>query len=395
MHLRHALPLVLLTSGCALEPETPVFLSGTVLETDGTPWRGGPLTLMRPRKLPGPRPLPGEPPTGQPTLAYEPWAQVTPDADGLFLHELSARDTGADLLERPTPWASLKNFQLHLPPVDGARDFLALHFVLDVDVPPLRRWDSRVQSHPDAAGVKLSWVDVPALADIPSHTYAVQARGEWGVVWTQDTRSGEAFLGPEMLEDFAPPFAYVQARARGQRSWIQSALEYTDVHEAPPVPLPFTGAVPVSRGQPCETDAVVDPCPFTDGKLESKRVPISRFGSLEDELVFRLREPTRPRRVLIRGHTGTRPQEVFHVEGSLEGGAWVALGQSAPAPELGDAPYTDDVNTQFSFERDVDIPLAGGAPLVDKVRVYSLGTVPGLPTPSRGYFTQLREVSVF
>ncbi|MFY1829459.1 hypothetical protein ACN47A_26335 [Myxococcus fulvus] len=396
MRMRHALPLVLLASGCALEPESPVFLSGTVLELDGTPWRGGPLTLMRPRKLPGTAPLPGEPPTGRPTLAYEPWAQVTPDAEGLFLLELTARDTGADGLERPTPWADVEAFKLLLPPVDGARDFLRFHFTRDVDLPPLRRWDSRVQSHPDVGGVRLSWVDVPALADIPPHTYALQARGEWGVVWTQDTRSGEAFLGPEMLEDFAPPLAYVQAHARGERSWIQSGLSYTDVHEAPPLPLPFTGVVPTSRGQPCETDeGVVEPCPFTDGKLESQRVPVSPYGSLKEELVFRLREPIHPRRVLIRGHSSTRPQEVFHVEGSLEGGAWAPLGRSAPIPALGDAPYADDVATQIAFERDVDIPLAEGAPRVDKVRVFSLGAVPGLPTQSRGYFSQLREVSVF
>lgn len=399
-HLLTGLAVCVLTSsGCALEPESPVFLSGTVLEPDGSPWRGAPLTLMRPRRLEGTQPLPGQPPSGRPTLAYEPWAQVTPDAQGLFLHELTARDTGADGLERPSPWSELDAFQLHLPPRDGARDFLAFHFTRDVDLPPLRRWVSQVRSSEDAGGVRLSWVDVPPLADIPEHGYFVQARGESGVVWSQETRSGEAWLGPEMLEDFAPPLAFVQARAAGSRSWFQSNLGYVDVHEVPPVPLPFTGRIPFSRGQPCATEGgVVEPCPFTDGKLDTARVPIPPTGSLAQVLILRLREPVHPRRVLVRGNSNTSFTEaVMYVEGSLEGGPWQPLGHATAPPALEAAPYTDDVSTQVAFERDLDVPLREDTPLVDRVRIYSEQrsvTPPDAP-PLRGYFSQLREVSVF
>ncbi|NTX07625.1 hypothetical protein [Myxococcus sp. CA040A] len=393
-HLLMGLACAITSAGCALEPESPVFLSGTVLESDGSPWRGAPLTLMRPRRLDGPQPIPGQAPNGRLTLAYEPWAQVTPDAQGLFLHELTARDTGADQLERPSPWSSLSTFQLHLPPLDGARDFLAIHFMLDVDLPPLRRWDSQLRASEDAGGVRLTWVDVPPLADIPEHGYFVQARGESGVVWSQETRSGEAWLGPEMLEDFAPPLAFVQARAVGGRSWFLSVLEYVDVHEAPPVPLPFTGRIPFSRGQPCETDdGVVDPCPFTDGKLESVKVPTPMYGSLEQVLIIRLREPVHPRRVLMRGHNSTFMEEVLHVEGSLEGGAWQPLGQDTLILALDTPPHTDDRNTQVAFERDVDAPLREDTPLVDRVRIYT--AKPSSNPPMRGYFHQLREVSVF
>jgi hypothetical protein len=390
------LPLCLALSGCALEPDDPVYLSGTVLEADGSPWRGGPLTLMRPRKVDI---TPNEYGVETWRTRYEPWAEVTPGADGLFLHRLDARDTGADDLDRPHPWTSLDVFQLHLPRTDGGRDFLWAQFIRDADLPPLRPWNSNVRTVDEAGGLRLAWDALPPVADIPEPTYSVQLLGETGVAWQTLARSGEPSLTPELMEDFTDGTARVQAVSRGSRTWFKQTLYYNAVSEAPPVPLPFTASVPASRGASCAVKSnPIEPCPFTDGRLEWVRVP-SSGNALAQDLSIQLREPVRPRRVILRGlDTASGPGEVLHVEGSVDGETWLPLGDTAPFPEVSSTPYTDDPANQTGRERFVDVPLRADAPAVSHIRLWLTATWseqgPGGPR-GRGYFWSLREVSVF
>ncbi len=382
MRLSRLLPLCLTLAGCALEPDDPIYMSGTVLEADGTPWRGGPLSLMRPRMLAG-------------TPQYEPWAEVTPDAEGLFLHRLTARDVGADGLERPHPWTSDRRFQLHLPRTDGGRDFLALDLERDVDLPPLRRWDSRVRTVDDAGGVRLFWEPVVPTADIPEPDYFVRLRGEDGLAWQVRANSGEARLTPELVEDFTHQ-AHVQSRAHGTRAWFKNTVSYDAVSEPPPVPLPFAPVVPASRGAGCSLKSgPIASCPFTDGKLALARVGRGN-DSVPSELFLQLKAPVRPRQVIVRGLRSLA--RVLHVEGSVDGKTWLPLGDSAPFPDLLDlldhTPYEDDPEQLDPDEQYVDVRLAADAPAVSHLRL-SVTSVYSNGETGQGSFSRLREVSVF
>lgn len=389
MRLSRLLPLCAALSGCALEPDDPIYLSGTALTADGSPWRGGPLTLMRPRKVDLHYDAHHQ---ELYSTRYEPWAEVTTDADGLFLHRLDARDVGADMLEHPHPWTSITLFQLHLPRTDGGRDFLAFEFDSDVDLPPLRPWEGHVRTEDDAGSVRLFWEPWVPTADIPEAASFVLVRGEDGLAWKAQARSGEATLDAELLEDFAD-HARVQTRARGSRRWFKRSLYYDAVSESPPVPLPFSGVVPVSRGAGCSVKSgAFQPCPFTDGRLESTQVLIGG-NALPADLFVQLKEPVRPRRVVVRGLRGFG--DVFYVEGSMDGKTWLPLGENRGFVDLNmPMPYEDDPRRFTDVEQFLDVPLAADAPGVSHLRLrmtqtYSSGEV------GAGSFSELREVSVF
>ncbi|MCP3142946.1 hypothetical protein [Pyxidicoccus xibeiensis] len=392
MRLSRLLPLCLAMTGCVMDPDEPVFLSGTVLEADGSPWQGGPLTLMRPRTV-------GEGATAY--SEYEPWGEVPVAADGGYVHRLAARDTGADELPRSSPWSDVTAFQLHLPTgVDGAGDYMEFHFKRDVHLPPLRRWDSRVRLVEVAAGLRLAWEAVPPAGDIPEPRVFVRVHGATGLAWLIREGEGEPWLYPELLEDFTDGQARVQARSQGLRPWVPGPdidTGYSVMHEAPPVPLPFTGRVPASRGADCQVEKlVVSPCPFTDGKLGAVVLP--RPGnSLAKELVVRLRQPLRPARVIVRGLYNPAPEMVLHVEGSADDATWQPLGQSAPLSRGDEIPATNDFSTLGNAQHFVDVRMPPGAPMVTRVRLrlsYA-STGEGQPPSGPGYFATLREVSVF
>ncbi|MCY1018498.1 hypothetical protein [Pyxidicoccus sp. MSG2] len=389
MRLSRLLPLCLTLAGCALEPDDPIYVSGTALAADGTPWRGGPLTLMRPRKVAAP---PNEYGGEVYATRYEPWAEVTPDAQGLFLHRLSARDVGADGLEHPHPWTSVNQFQLHLPRTDGGRDFLSFEFIRDVDLPPLRPWEGHVRTVDEAGGVRLSWEPVVPTADIPEPDYFVQLRGEDGIAWQLRAGSGEPRLRPELVEDFTHS-ARVQAVSRGMRAWFKNSLYYDAVSESPPVPLPFAAVVPASRGAGCALKSgTFSPCPFTDGRLELARAAIGE-NFLPSELFILLEEPVRPRRVIVRGLDGFG--DVLHVEGSVDGKTWFPLGDSAPFSDVvASIPYEDDPATATLGEQYLDVALAPDAPGVGRIRLWMTDRYTD-GSSGMGQFSRLREVSVF
>ncbi|AKQ70309.1 hypothetical protein A176_007221 [Myxococcus hansupus] len=387
------LPLCLSLLACAMEPDDPVFLSGTALEADGTPWRGGPLLLTRPLPLP-------TSPTSSPRMRFETWAEVTPDADGLFLHRLTARDTGADDIRRPIPWADDNAFQLLLPPrADGGRDFYAFELHRDSDVPPLRQWSSNVRSVEATGGVRLAWDAMPSIVDVPEPHYFVEARGPTGRAWLIRTaQQEEPWLGPELLEDFTDGHAHVQAFSAGARVWVHTSLYFFAVHDAPPFRLPVEGRVPISRGVDCRGGTrIVSPCPFTDGRLEAVNVP-GPPQALATELTLVLPQPARPRQVVIRGASVVGPPgQVFHVEGSVDGSDWRLLAKSAVLPDPTSGPYLDETNSDSGGqEYYVRLELPVNVPEVREVRVWF-----GVPTPGGGPpgFKQsirtLREVSLF
>ncbi|WP_164011915.1 hypothetical protein [Pyxidicoccus trucidator] len=391
MRLHRLLPLCVALGGCALEPDDPIYLSGTVLQADGSPWRGGPLSLLRPRKVDfrlnefGSEVF---------STRYEPWAGVTPDAEGLFLHRLNARDVGADGLDHPHPWTDVTAFQLHLPREDGGKDFLSFQATLDADLPPLRPWESHARTVDEAGGVRLDWEPVVPTADIPEPEYFVLLQGQDGVAWKVLAGSDAPWLTPELAEDFTTQ-ARVQAVSKGARVWFKNTLYYNAVSESPPVPLPFAGQVPASRGAGCALKSgPLEPCPFTDGRLTLARVG-TRKESLPEELFILLKEPVRPRRVILRGLDSLG--DVLHVEGSVDGTTWLPLGDSAPFPPFGTsvpAPYVDDPAEQAAEELYLDVALAAEAPAVSRLRLWLTARYSDGST-GVGQFSRLREVSVF
>jgi hypothetical protein len=389
MRLSRLLPLCLTLAGCALEPDDPVYLSGTALAADGTPWRGGPLTLMRPRKVDFHLDESGG---DVYSTRYEPWAEVTPDAQGLFLHRLTARDVGADSLEHANPWTDVTAFQLHLPRTDGGREFLWFQFNRDVDLPPLRPWESHVRTVDETGGVRVSWEPVVPSADLPEPNYFVRLLGEDGIAWQVRAGSGEPWFRPEMAEDFNARVR-VQAVARGSRVWFKNTLYYEAVSESPPVSLPFAPVVPASRGAGCALKSgTFSPCPFTDGRLELARVAVGD-DVLPKELFILLEEPMRPRRVLVRGLDGFG--DVLHVEGSVDGKTWLPLGDSAPLPDtVPSVPYEDDPATVTIDEQYLDVALAPDAPVVGRIRLWMTDHYTD-GSSGMGQFSRLREVSVF
>ncbi|QSQ21705.1 hypothetical protein JY651_42200 [Pyxidicoccus parkwayensis] len=389
MRLSRLLPLCLALSGCALEPDDPIYLSGTALEADGSPWHSGPLTLMRPRKVDV---HVNEYNQELYATRFEPWAEVTTDADGLFLHRVNARDVGADFVTRPSPWTSDTLFQLHLPRADGGRDFLSFDFASDVDLPPLRPWDSSVHTVDEAGGVRLSWEPMSPTADIPEPQYFVLLRGEDGPAWQVHVGEGEPWLRPEMLEDFTRE-ARVQAVARGSRIWFRTSLYYDAVSESPPVPLSLAPGVPASRGAACSLKSrAFTTCPFTDGKLALTQVGIGD-DVLPKELFLTLKEPVRPRRLILRGLEAFG--DVLHVEGSVDGKTWLPLGNGPLLPHgFSHPPYADDPAELSDQEQYVDVTLSAEAPVVSRIRLFMDSRyTDGSSGP--GQFSRLREVSLF
>ncbi|WIG93910.1 hypothetical protein [Myxococcus sp. SDU36] len=393
LRLTPLLPLCLSLLACAMEPDDPVFLSGTAQEADGSPWRGGPLLLTRPRPVP-------VPPNTPPRVRFEPWAEVTPDAAGLFLHRLTARETGADEIVRPIPWAAPNAFQLVLPPrADGGRDLIAMELNRDSDAPPLRQWNSNVRATEAPGGVMLAWDDMPQVADIPEPRYFVEARGPTGRAWLIRTGEQEApWLGPELLEDFTDGHAHVQAFSSGTRVWVHTSLPYFAVHDAPPFRLPFEGRVPISRGADCRGGRnVVSPCPFTDGRLEAVNAP-GPPQALATELTLILPRPVRPQQVVIRGAGVVGPPgQVLHVEGSVDGKDWQLLSTSPVLPDPTSGPYLDETNSDSgSQELYVRLELPVDVPEVREVRVWFGKPRPdGGPPPFKQSISTLREVSLF
>ncbi|MFP2958132.1 hypothetical protein ACLEPN_09925 [Myxococcus sp. 1LA] len=387
------LPLCLSLLACAMEPDDPVFLSGTALEADGSPWRGGPLLLTRPLPVPVPENTPLR-------MRFEPWAEVTPGEDGLFIHRLTAKDTGADEIRRPIPWAEPNAFQLLLPArADGGRDLLTFKLNRDSDAPPLRQWQSNVRADEAPGGVLLTWDAMPQVADIPEPQYFVEARGPTGRAWLIRTAEQEApWMGPELLEDFSDGHAHVQAFSSGARVWVHTSLYYFAVHDAPPFPLPFEGRVPISRGADCRGGRnVVRPCPFTDGRLEAVTAP-GPPQALATELTLILPQPLRPRLVVIRGARVIGPPgQVLHVEGTVNGNDWRLLGTSPVLPDPTTGPYADEMNADSgSQELYVRLELPVDVPEVREVRVWFGKPQPnGAPPSFKQSMSTLREVSVF
>ncbi|WP_426755918.1 hypothetical protein [Myxococcus sp. Y35] len=387
------IPLCLSLLACAMEPDDPVFLSGTAQEADGSPWRGGPLTLTRPLPVPAPENTP-------PRMRFEPWAEVTPGEDGLFLHRLTARDTGADEIQRPIPWADGNAFQLLLPPrTDGGRDLLAFKLDRDSDAPPLRPWLSNVRAAEARGGALLEWDDMPQVADIPEPIYFVEARGPTGRAWLIRTaEQEEPWLGPEIIEDFTDGHARVQAYSWGSRVWVHTSLYYFAIHDAPPFRLPFDGRVPVSRGAACRVSTrQLDICAFTDGSLEAVPVPQVQ-NALATELTVVLPQPVRPRQVVVRGaRVVGAPGQVLYVEGSVDGNAWAPLGTSPVLPDPTSGPYLDETNADSGAqELYVRLELLEDAPEVREVRVWFGKPLPdGGPPSFKASLSTLREVSVF
>jgi hypothetical protein len=378
-------------AACELEPGDPVFLSGRVLEADGAPWQGEALPLLK--RLP-PQPLADagafDPERESP---FGPWRSVTPDAEGRFVQRLTGRDVGASF-GHTTSYVD-PTFRLQLPArADGAEDQLTFRLFSDAELPPLRRWDSALTQVSGDGGVQLHWAPAVSDEDLRPHEYEVQVHSAQGRAWrTAHVDAASALLMPELLEDFGAPEVRVSAFTFGQRSWVASRVDYELMHHSPRLPLALPGRIPESRGAACSVNGVaLQPCPFTDGRLEDVALTPPATPDVSPALVLQLPAPLRPGRILVRGVELARFSNIVQVDGAQEGQPWQRLVRT----ERREFEYRP-MDEFYDLERaDLDLPLEG-APAVTQLRLRLLFQNQG-PEDTQEFeqsLRSLREVSVF
>lgn len=377
-------------AACELEPSDPVFLSGRVLEADGAPWRGEPLPLLK--RLPPEPPADGGAfdPEREPT--FGPWRTVTPDTEGRFLQRLTGRDLGASF--GSTTFVD-PTFRLQLPArADGAEDQLTFRLFSDAELPPLRRWDSALTLAPVDGGVQLHWAPAVSDEELAAHEYEVQVHAAQGRAWRATSAdAASALVTPELVEDFGAPEVRVSAFTFGQREWVASRVDYELMHHSPRLPLTLSGRIPESRGAACSVNGVaLEPCPFTDGRLEDVTLTPPATPDVSPALVLQLPAPLRPGRILVRGVELARFSNIVQVDGAQEGQPWQRLVRT----ERREFAYRP-MDESYDLERaDLDLPLEG-APAVTQLRLRLLFQNQG-PEDTQEFeqsLRSLREVSVF
>ncbi len=332
--LSRLLPLLVLGTACEPAPDAPLFYVGQALREDGTPWAGAEVELQRSSnevEQRGAEPL------------FEPWVTVKAGEDGRFLHELRVFDIrrfGSD----PQPGLPARMCRVRLPPSrDGGRS--SLHFVMsvsDADLPPMRAWHSGLRHTLEDTRAVLSWEPVPPVHDTPVLSYRTVLRSGETVLWQELASETGGSLPLDLGEDFPALTLSAEAYGWGSRQWFPLSggggfLGYELVHESPRVSLPSAPVrLPVSRGARCNLHAVVygaegapvlgpllEPCPLTDGRLDS----FFAFTPESSDLLLVLSEPSVPRRALFRGLSTFELAWVrkASLEGSADGETWHLL----------------------------------------------------------------------
>lgn len=282
--------------GCAPAPEDPLFAFGSLEAPDGTPTTGT-LSVLRAdcgdfgcdMIVPGP----GNP--GLPFLEpeYRPFTEVTTDADGTWMLEL----TRFDATEYTQQGAQMRMFKIvaqpdaTLPPVEATYRYESA----DVDLPPLRQWNAQASVTLNPAGD--AWtISTSAPPPIPEQELprlneglpiGTHRTGAYGISFI-DAYEQEVWFEPagvtkdlplEVLEDYVVAWKVLATHAG---TWFAPTLlggqTYSTVTQAFPIVElpPHTPRVPLSRGQSCSLHAwdmslieTLSPCPATDGLLHS------------------------------------------------------------------------------------------------------------------------------
>ncbi len=426
--------LALLATGCELMPEDSVFLYGDVRHPDGSPAGGSLIQVDRAQAdLDDWNDL-GDP--GQRVWDYEPYTKATAEASGGFTLETLAGDLRTEGYTQEGWEVTVRHRFRVYPPLapDGSGVFAVLDFEGDADLPTLRPWDWGLTV---GEGLSLSFAAAPPAPETPptatlSEAYigaeryvlypttpgpVLQLHGGDGLVWHQSPATSPWVPSAYVLEDFDAVEAQVRAASDGL--WYfeplgvgSSDLDFHLEWRSPRVALPRGTLRPVSRGMTCSPAPVDRPCPFTDGRLEPVRtIPV---GGTEDDsgveaLTFSLNAPTRLSRVVVRNldtTLGALGRLRVVVEGSVDDGAWVTLGnfltvlwdatkpeRSFPRPSMvsaNDSPFGEGPIEPFIPHLFLDAPLTSELP-VRRVRLRV--TTEGWGTS--GELVQLGEVSLF
>ncbi|NMO16611.1 hypothetical protein HPC49_21595 [Pyxidicoccus fallax] len=426
--------LALLATGCKLMPEDSVFLYGDVRLPDGSPAGGSLIQVDRAQADLDDWNNPGDP--DQRVWNYEPYTEVTAEASGGFTLETLAGDLRTEGYTREGFEVTVRHRFRVYPPLasDGSGVFAVLYFEGDVDLPTLRPWDWGLTV---GDGLSLSFAAAPPAPETPptatlgeahvgSEHYVLhpttpspvlQLQGGAGLVWHQSPATSPWAPSAYVLEDFDAVEAQVRASSDGL--WYfeplgasSSGLDFRLEWRSPRAALPRGTLRPVSRGMTCSPAPVDRPCPFTDGRLEP--VLAIPAGGTEDDagveaLTFSLNAPTRLSRVVVRnldttmGYLG-RLRVV--VEGSVDGGAWVTLGnfltvlwdtakpsRGFPLPSMvsaNDSPFGEGPIEPFTPHLFLDAPLMSELPVrLVRLRVTSEGG------GTSGKLVKLGEVSLF
>ncbi|WP_224362133.1 hypothetical protein [Hyalangium versicolor] len=412
--------LALALGGCERFPEDPIFAYGEVRQADGSPHPGLSLTLERTVT-----PLNAKP--GDPPPAFQPYSEVTTDAEGRFILEVLQGDT--ELLDRDMNQFTPR-FRLALPLEGGRGTWVSFEQVDDVELPTLHPWDWHLARVEQPRGPALSFSAPPPAPEQPPSASVLWLLHEDGtsepllpsepkavvqllsgnqLLWQQQGVDSPWAPAPWLLEDFTSVEAQVRAHTLG--NWGFSPLgansggvEFWMEWRSERIPWAAGTLRPVSRGAP-GLPLGPEPCPWTDGDLTPVILP-DHLGSYPNEVGVDLQALKHLSRVVIRGLEVSRdfdkPEEnVLVVEGSEDGEQWMRMAELKPFhPEPlssissrydtwpQDTPFDVPLRTQQNLLF-LDVPLVD-APPVRMVRVFVQQT-----RGNHAILLELAELSLF
>jgi hypothetical protein len=397
------LPLLsLAATGCEHYPEDPVFAYGKVLRADGSPVAGQTVAFDRGAN-PDTLSSSGE---VYPLPDFQPFTTATTLPDGSFTLEL----TFGDLFEELSPGEQPRDFRFRtVSPLDETGQAAIGSFAIrggDVELPPLRPWNTNLGLSSTAAGPAVTFAAPPPvperpLAARPTLNYdvdgtphevdsstpsaVVQLHGADGLVWQQLDASSPWVPSAYVLEDFA---SEAQVRALSVGSWhfqtlggSSGSLDFRLEWRGGRVALPAGTRLPLSRGAAC-WPARDGACPWTDGKLAPVVLapPIvigpDRPGPVEPpreppvfvkEVGVSLAAPTRVSRAVLRGLRVSEsypPQQTVVLQGSEDGTAWRTLARVPVPGRSSDEPPAFDLflfaRRGWTTDNPYDVPLSVG-----------------------------------
>ncbi|QSQ12323.1 hypothetical protein [Myxococcus landrumensis] len=426
--LTHSLALLaLLCTGCERMPEDPVFVYGTLQHLDGSPSAHAPVTLEHRPYTFDPY---GPPSTPEP---FTPFREFQSDNRGDYVLEVLAGEAAHD----DTRGFTEARFRVAMPLEQGHGVFTSFRFDDDVELPPLRPWETRLVVSQGQEGPALSFAkapppltqpfsaklpqvvlpngtefqDIAPLVPVP----VVQLLGPEGLVWEAHDPASPWQPNPYQLEDF--PGVEAQVRSVTMGTWFfeplggsNSSVSFRVEWRGPRERVPSGTVRPVSRGATCYPSPVDAPCAYTDGSLRIVQTKPESRGSGVEEVVLSWETSVRPRRIVLRNLevvTGYDPAMHVLMEGSMDGITWAPLADVLhqnfdPASPFGqvinialegteaDSPYGDSPLDVIRQARFFDMPLAGDVVVRHiRLRVRSQDTSRTLPVYA------LSELSVF
>ncbi|NVJ24148.1 MULTISPECIES: hypothetical protein [Myxococcus] len=418
---------LLLSSGCERMQDESVFVYGRVERRDGTPVSGGVVPYARTRH---------EVPMGEGPYVFEPsvfqaYAESSTEQSGDFFLEMRYGDV--ESVNTPNSWLQPYRFRASWRDEAGAAVFASFTFHDDVELPPLRIWDSQLAVTPHPQGASVTFGAAPPLPEPPiTGEYAQTSDVNQQIVIDYPTTPEAALFvlnggqplfrawiptspwtaSRYVLEDFPQPTVRLRAASVGEFWFYPLGGKYSELWfrmewRTEELPLAPGGLVPVSRGAACQPSPATG-CPWTDGRLDA----VSFGGKPVESLVVTLPEPKKLRHVVVRGAEGGTFTG-FLLEGSEDAEQWtqLALLRIAPAdytlpPQLAGPRRFFEEMTQWDSPFDgrlslikgphfLDAPVTEEARPVRHVRLRAVGfNFVGAPVPG-ATMGGLSELSLF